>query len=80
MAREAKLTEKDMSVLREGDATKTQMERKRANVRDYSLNHRVEIRWDLNDESIRDQMFILRLDDLEVVLDAEEVMRYLRWV
>lgn len=78
--RRGELTHKDMSVVREADQTKTQRDRSRANIRDYSLNHRVEMDWDLNDEAQRDRMFKLKVDDLEVILDAEELMRYLRWV
>lgn len=80
MSRTNSLTDKDMSVLRDGDQTKIQRDRGHGNVRDYSLRHRVEVRWDLNDEAIRDKMFILKVDDKEVILDAEELMRYLRWV
>lgn len=80
MVRKGELTDKDMSVLRESDQTKTQRDRRQGNMKDYSLSHRVQVRWDLNDEAIRDKMFILKIDDLEVVLDAEEMMRYLRWI
>lgn len=75
-----KLTEKDMSVVREADEGKVQKDKKRGVVRDYSLQHRVEIRWDLNEEAIRDTIFELRIDDKVVLLDSEEVMRLLRWV
>lgn len=78
--RETKLTEKDMSVLREGERAQIQRDRKGASVRDYSLQHRVTLAWDLNEEAKRDQMFLLKIDDYEVILDAEEMMRYLRWV
>lgn len=71
---------KDMSVLREGDQTKKQRDLRRGTPRDYSLNHRIEIRWDLNEEAKRDQMFRLIVDDKEMICDAEEFMRYLRWV
>lgn len=80
MARESKLTEKDMSVIREGDRTGVQKELKHGSLRDYSLQHRVEIQWDLNPEAERDMMFRLIVDDYEVILDAEEMQRYLRWV
>lgn len=83
MARQLKrdeLTLKDMSVIREGDQTKVQRDRRRANIRDYSLNHRIELQWDLNEEAERDQMCRLIVDDIEMIIDAEEVMRYLRWV
>lgn len=78
--RKGELTTKDMSTLREGDQTKVQRDKKHGVIRDYSLRHRVEMRWDLNEDAMHDQMFILKVDNLEVILDAEEVMRYLRWV
>lgn len=80
MARETKLTEKDMSVLREGAKAKDQRESRHASIRDYSLHHRVTISWDLNEDAIKDQMFRMTIDDKVVILDAEEVMRQLRWV
>lgn len=78
--RQAKLTDKDMSVLREADVAKTQRDKKHGVLRDYSLQHRVDMSWDLNEEAKRDQIFKLRIDDYEVLLDAEQLMRYLRWV
>lgn len=80
MSRKGELSDKDMSVLREADQTKNQRDRKSGNVKDYSLQHRVFIQWDLNDEAIRDRMFKLKVDDAEVILDAEELLRFLRWV
>lgn len=74
------LTEKDMSVLREGAKTKDQRNAKGGVLRDYSMRHRVEMIWDLNEEADRDQMFRMTVDDYEVILDKEELMRYLRWV
>lgn len=80
MSRTYELTDKNMEVLREGDQTKVQKEKRHGVLKDYTLQHRVEIRWDMNDESIRDRMFILKVGDNEVILDAEELHRYLRWV
>ena len=74
------LTDKDMSVLREGDETRIQRSQKIGNLKDYSLQHRVTLAWDLNDEAKRDLMVKLKIDDVEVILDAEDLMRYLRWV
>jgi hypothetical protein len=71
---------KDFSKLKEADVAITQRDKKGGVVRDYTLQHRVEICWDLNAEAERDMMFRLKVDDLEVILDAEEVQRYLRWV
>lgn len=80
MHRQTKLTDKDMSVIREGDRTKVQRDKKRMVLRDYSLNHRIELIWDLNDEANIDQMVKLRFDGQEAIVDAEEFLRGLRWV
>lgn len=74
------LTAKDMSVVREADAAKVQRETRRATLRDWSLSHRIELRWDLNPEAERDQIFRMRVDDYEVLIDSEELLRILRWV
>lgn len=79
-ARDGQLTEKDMSVLREGDRAWEQHKSQRAVVRDYSLQHRVELCWDLNDEAKQERMFKLRVGENEVILDGEEFLRILRWV
>ena len=79
MAR-SKLTDKDMSVVREADQALIQKEKQRGTVRDYSLQHRIEIRWGMNPEAERDLMFELHFDDQVAILDAEEVQRLLRWV
>lgn len=74
------LTAKDMLALRETDQAKVQKQKRRGVLKDYSLQHRVELRWDLNDEAERDMMFRLTVDDYEVILDTEELLRYLRWL
>lgn len=71
---------KDYAQLREGDPTKVQKEKGHADIRDHTLKHHVQMFWDLNKDAIQDRMFMLKIDDLEVVLDAEDVLRYLRWV
>jgi len=78
--RDGQLTEKDMEVLKEGDSALDQHRKTRGEVKDYSMKHRVEIFWDLNDEAKRERIFKLRIDDYEVLLDAEEVARTIRWV
>jgi hypothetical protein len=80
MPRETKLTDKDMSVLREGASTRETHDAKRGTIRDYSLKHRITIEWDLNDDAKRDQICRLTIDDYDVLIDAEELMRYVRWV
>lgn len=75
------LTAKDMSVLREGDSIREQVKAPAKGVlRDYSLNHRVEMRWDLNEEANRDRIFELKIDDYTVLLDYEEFLRYGRLI
>lgn len=71
---------KDMSVMRENDNTRAQHEATHYQLRDYSLKHRVHIYRDLNDEANRDMIFRLVVDDYEVLLDAEQVARCVRWV
>jgi hypothetical protein len=78
--RRGDLTEKNMQVLRDMEYTKTQRERRVGTLKDYSLKHRVSIHWDLNEDARRERMFKLKVGDNEVILDAEEIMRYLRWV
>lgn len=83
MARELRrgqATLKDMNVLREGDQTKVQRDKKHGVLVDYSLERRVAVRWDLNEEAIRDRMFELTVDDYTVILDAEALQRLIRWV
>ena len=69
-----------MQALRETDKTKTQRDRLHGEIKDYSLQHRVEIQWDLNEDATRERMCRLIIDDYEVIVDVEELMRYLRWV
>lgn len=78
--RKGEATLKDMSVLLEGDATKIQRDKKNGILKDYTLSHRVSLRWDLSEDAIRDRMFELTVGDNTVILDAEELQRYIRWV
>lgn len=78
--RTTKLTDKDMSLLREQDSPREQVKQTRGALRDHSHAHRVELIWDLNNDCKKDRIFKLVVDDYEVLLDAEQAMRYLRWV
>jgi hypothetical protein len=80
MARISKLTLKDMTVLREQDSPREQHKQTRGAVRDLSGKHQVTIFWDLSEECKKDMIFKMAIDDYEVLLDAEQVKRYLRWV
>jgi hypothetical protein len=73
-------TKKDWTPYREADVAKTQRDRRRGELRDYSLQHTVEIRWDLNEDAMRDRVVELIIDgDTHLLLDAEQLERYLRW-
>jgi hypothetical protein len=80
MVRQTKLTEKDMDVIREGDSVHNQIKKSSVVLKDYSMRHRVVMEWDLNSEAKRDMMFRLKVDDKEVILDWEEVMRSGRFI
>lgn len=71
---------KDMSDLREADSAFVQSRTRRGALRDYSLKHTAEISWDLNDEGTRDRMVKIKIDEKEIIVDTEQLLRYLRWV
>jgi len=80
MARNSKLTDKDMDVLDETRSAKVQVNTPSTSLKDYSLKHRVKMEWDLSDEAKRDMMFRLRVDDYDVILDWEEVLKAGRFI
>lgn len=69
-----------MEVLREGASAKKQHDSTRGTLKDYSLKHRVTVEYDMNEDTQKDLIFKLKIDDYEVLLDWEEVQRILRWV
>lgn len=46
----------------------------------FGGNSTVYMGWDLNEKSIRDQVFMLQVGDQKVYLSAVELQKYLRWV
>lgn len=52
----------------------------KARLLNFSTGHKVEMIWGMNEDSTRDQMFIMRIGDNEAILNAEEVQRFLRWI
>ena len=80
MSRDYSKQQKEMTVLREGESVWDQRRNDHALLKDYSLKHRVSIAWDLNDEAIRDRIFKLKIDDYEVLLDYEELLRSTRMI
>jgi len=71
---------KDNDVLRETDGALKQRLTPRALLKDYSLRHQVEMRWDLSKEAERERIFALKIDDYEVLLDWEQVLKAGRFI
>ena len=71
---------KDMSKLRELPRFRKVLQQNHAELKDYSMQSVVQLSWDLNEEAIRDQMFKIKINNEEAILDVEELMHYLRVV
>lgn len=71
---------KDRQGFREGESATDQSRMKRGVLKDYSLKHQVSLYYDMNEDSTRDRIFILNIDDYSVVLDYEELMRIGRFI
>ncbi len=71
---------KDREGLKESLSATEQHRSKRGVLKDYSMKHQVAIEYDMNEDSIRDRMFILKIDDYSVVLDYEEFLKIGRFV
>jgi len=71
---------KDRNQLRETNSAEEQARSKRASLKDYSLKHRVEIQYDMNEDSVRDRMFILHFDNQTAILDYEELLKVSRFI
>lgn len=71
---------KDQDALLETNGVMKQRTTPRADLKDYSLQRQVSIEWDMSKESERERMFILRIDDYEVVLDYEEFRKASRFI
>ena len=52
----------------------------RAHLRNLGTRHAVTFMWDINDATIKDGVFSLKIGDKEALLSAEEFRRFLRWV
>ena len=78
--RRADSFEKDQAVLREGASAYDQHRSTRGPLKDYSLQHRVSMEWDLTPDSKRDRIFRLVVGDTSVLRDWDEMQRLGRWV
>lgn len=72
--------DKDREILKESESATSQSRISRGSLKDYSLKHKVSFEYDMNEDSIRDRMFILRVDDYTVLIDWEEISRLGRFV
>lgn len=73
--------DKDMSVVAELPRFRKVIESDRAELKDYLMGHKVELRWNLSYDMQREAMFMLVIDDdIEIVLDLEEFLHYTRAV
>lgn len=71
---------KDLEALQETNGVMKQRETPHAELKDYSLQHQVSIEWDLSKEAERERVFLLRVDDYEVLLDYEEFRKASRFI
>lgn len=77
----ARVGDKDLSELREGPDATTQSKMNSGLLKELSGNHKIEIFWDLNEESKQDQIFILRIDNkIELYLDKQDLLRHTRFI
>lgn len=52
----------------------------RAKLRNYKNGTLVSVGWGMNADCEQDQIFSIKVGDQEAFLQAEEMMRFLRWV
>lgn len=72
--------EKDMAKLRETEWTKKQWKQPYATIKDYALQSKVTLAWDLNEDAKRDQIFRITIGDASALIDKEEFMKATRFV
>jgi hypothetical protein len=71
---------KPLDDLREGESALEQVKKTSGQLKDYSGQSVVTIHWDMNEDSTKDQIFIIRVNGQEAYLDKQEFLRYLRFV
>lgn len=57
------LTQKDMTVLREGESVRSQWKKETAQIKDYGLNHDIRMQWGYKEKKRDLRPFILRIDN-----------------
>jgi hypothetical protein len=71
---------KDLAELREGQEATTQVKMSSGVLKELTGKHKVTIHWNLNEEAIADQIFMLRVDEAELYLDKQDLLRHLRFI
>jgi hypothetical protein len=85
MARVAKQTDYEASKIRPMDV-REQRDIHYGRLKDYGKGYNVEMFWDLNDDAKQDQIFKIQVrgrglqETIDLTLDKEELLKYLRWV
>lgn len=55
-------------------------EKTQVHLRNLGTRHNVLFTWDINEDTVRDGVFSIKIDDKEALISAEEMRRFLRWV
>lgn len=59
----SELTQKDMTVLREGESVRSQWKKETAQIKDYGLNHDIRMQWGYKEKKRDLRPFLLRIDN-----------------
>lgn len=82
MARKSKI--ENLNKIRPNNKTVRQVRNERdagqARLINFKSAKPVEMQWGMNDSTVQDQVFILKIGKEEAWLSAEDMQRFLRWV
>lgn len=78
MAREKQLYDKPWK--RTADDTKQERDLCYGRTYDLKNNKKIEFFWDLSAEAKRDRIFKMTVDGKDYLVDADEIMKFVRWV
>lgn len=60
--------------------TEAEKNQKFARLHDFGGKHEVVMVWDINEQGIRDQVFMIRIGDKTAYLSAVQLQKYIRWI
>jgi hypothetical protein len=69
----------DKPWLRTIDKTRNERDLGYGRLLDYKHGAKVEVFWNLGEDAKKDGMFILKIDGKEIMLQTDNVMKFLRW-